>query len=227
MATLSEIIYNVKNLLAKGRQTDDELLSDRQYAFIINYYRAKLVREQILKGRATTPYIQNLGEVPLISTDRNECCENNVCIIRTEKQLPKAVTNGKEIITFVGTIYGEPYQRTNYQRSIWDSYSKYTSTFPKWYMQNDYIYITTPSTFNLKFINVQGIFSDPTKANEFRTCDCPNDEPCYQGFDYEYPLDTHLIDVIIKLMLQTELSVFIRTLEDESNDTRNTQGQQG
>ena len=47
--TLGEIIYNAKNLLNKGQSTDDFNLSDRQWSFIVNYYRAKLVKQQLQK----------------------------------------------------------------------------------------------------------------------------------------------------------------------------------
>ena len=60
----SEIIYNVKNLLAGGILSDDLDLSISQMAFIIDYYRARLVKQDQDKGRFNTElYIQNLGKV--------------------------------------------------------------------------------------------------------------------------------------------------------------------
>jgi len=42
----SEIIYNIKNLIAGGIQSDDQDLSDLQLAYIINYYRARLFKQE-------------------------------------------------------------------------------------------------------------------------------------------------------------------------------------
>ena len=43
---LSKIIYNIKNLYSGGIQSDDINLSDAQLAHIINYYRAKLIKQE-------------------------------------------------------------------------------------------------------------------------------------------------------------------------------------
>jgi hypothetical protein len=51
MASYNEIVYNLKNVYRGGITSDDETMSDRQLIFIFNYYRAKLIREDLNKGR--------------------------------------------------------------------------------------------------------------------------------------------------------------------------------
>ena len=50
---LSEIVYNIKNLIAGGLESDDENLSNAQVGFMVGYYRAKLFRQDRLKGRVS------------------------------------------------------------------------------------------------------------------------------------------------------------------------------
>jgi hypothetical protein len=222
MALLSEIIFNIKNLRKNGRVSDDDSISDRQWAFIINYYRAKLVKQEQQKKKAISGNIvQNLGKVTLIKADKNECCEIGDCILRIENPLPTAIdTDAQPLITYVGLLNGSrSFQRTTYERAIWDAHAKYTGKEPKWYQQGNYIYIVNPPTKNLKYINVQGVFEDPTKAITYRTCDCEeNGETCFEGFDYEYPLAVDKIDTVIKMIAEAELRI---TLQHGGLDTSN------
>ena len=55
MATQRELIQSVKNILRGGIQADDDAISDRQIAFLIDAARATLLRQQYNKG-------QNLSE---------------------------------------------------------------------------------------------------------------------------------------------------------------------
>lgn len=227
MATLNEIIFNIKNIVSRGRQSDDFLLSDRQVAFQVNYYRAKLLKQDLERGGNSggnsATNIQNLGKVSLIKSDINNCCNTETCILRTELKIPDVLDSKTgEFITFVGTIdHLQPFQKTSSQYEIWNKFSQFTSKNPRWYILDNYIYIVNPPTTALKYINIQGIFNDPTEAIKFRTCDCPGNElNCSDGFDEPYPLDTDKIDIITKLILQTEFNVLIQSQEDSKNDTR-------
>ena len=53
MATLKEIIYNIKNLQGRGEFTDDLKLSDRQLEFIIDHFRAELAAQKANTGKST------------------------------------------------------------------------------------------------------------------------------------------------------------------------------
>jgi hypothetical protein len=215
MATLSEIIYNVKNLRAKGRQSDDTEISDRQYAFIINYYRALLLKREFARTKDVGNAYQTLGDVKLIKADKNECCDINDCIYRTEKQLPEAL-----ITSYVGlTNLNKPFQKTTAERVIWDLQSPLTKHLPKWYETNNYIYIVNPPTDSLEIITVRGIFEDPVAANDFKTCGCIGDD-CFQGYDFDYPMSVTFLDSIYKMMADAEFKINGMFPKDTTNDTQ-------
>ena len=104
---LSEIIFNAKNLISGGIQSDDMNLSDSQLSFIIDYYRAKLFKQKQDRGTFDKQmFTQNLGHIELIESDKNLPCGNTTqCAIRTKFKIPKPM-NAKAI-SFVGLVNGD------------------------------------------------------------------------------------------------------------------------
>jgi hypothetical protein len=226
---LNSIIFNLKNLKAGGIQNREIELSDRQYAFIIGYYRALLLRREVEQGRKVKGnWIQNLGQVDFIKADKNECCDIEDCIIRTKLQIPSPVeVYENDLITYVGTTDGRTsFQRTTFNKVIWDSYAKYSGKLPKWYIQNNYIYIVNPPSSVFSIGNIQGVFGDPVKAEEFRTCDCtPDSGDCMQtmNFDFEYPLPENLLDSLYKMMVDAEIKLSMILPQDTLDDSKENQ----
>ena len=220
---LSEIVYNIKNLIAGGIESDDENLSNAQVAFMVGYYRAKLFRQDRLKGRVSREtMIQNLGKVPLIEADKNECCDIDACIMRTATKVPKPMETYTGLnITFVGEYGGRPWDKETHNSMYWAQAAKYTGKEPKWYYQNGYIYIVNPPTRMISFMNVQGIFEDPMVAEQYRTCDCPNETACLdtETLDFEYSMPLHYVDLIVKLVAETELRILTALPTDVTNDS--------
>jgi len=76
MATYKEIEYSLLNLYRGGITSDDENISGKQLMFHFRNYRAKLVREDLGKGRTLDrQLVQNLGCVEVECVDAAECCE--------------------------------------------------------------------------------------------------------------------------------------------------------
>jgi hypothetical protein len=220
MATLQAIIYNIANMRKSWTRSDDDKFTDRQAAFIINYYRATLIKQFKDKGKYLTGnLVQNLGRVELIKADQNEECSIVNCTLRVKNPLPKAIdTNSTNLITYVGPLNGsKSYQRTTYQRAIYDKYATYTSKQSKWFELGNYIYIINPPSNLLKYINIQGIFEDPTAANDYKVT-CETGE-CFIGFDYEYPMSITLLDTIYKMMADVEFKIAGTTKADTKNDS--------
>ena len=180
--TAKELIYNLKNLRAGGVQSDDTKLSDRQMLFIINYYRAKLIRQEHGKNRITSQEeVQNLGEVELIKTDSNEYdCGENACVLRTKKQVPRSlITHKSHGFTFVGMVDGMSWQYANtMDGAAWSQFQKYTGNKTKWVLQGRYIYIINPIDPLLTYISIRGVFEDPLEAASFREGDCDTKVGC-------------------------------------------------
>jgi hypothetical protein len=215
----SEIIFNVKNLLSGGIESDDENLSNNQLAFIINYYRAKLLKQKEDRGLFTKQlFVQNLGNTELIIADKNECCDVNQCILRTKFKVPKPMN--ERSITFVGLVNGKPFQISQHNKIIWELKDKWTGKEPKWYWQNGYIYIVNSPSNGLKIINIQGIFENPLIVNKFNTCKCEDDEcsNAFDSFDFEYPMPMSQVDIIVKLIAETEIRLLLSLPSDITND---------
>lgn len=228
MAKLSEIISTIRNLPRGGQgDFDDNAYTDRQLAFVVNYYRAKLIRQDLNKGKYLTQYYnQILGKVRITKANKGECgeldCEIDNVIFRTESQVPKAIdTNDKNILIYVGTIDGKnSWQKTTYQFGKYNTFSKYTGGNPKYYELNDYIYIINPPSNALKYITIVGTFEDPLKVNEFKKTACEDSTFCFDPFDMEYPLGIDQIDTIYKLIINTEFR-FNHVLQyDTENNTK-------
>lgn len=226
MATLNQIIYGYKNYRRGGIQSQSESISDRLVAFSINYYRAKLIKEYIEKGRSLPSLLhQSLGEVPLIKADLNENCEINECILRTETEIPTPLNSQLgELITYIGGIDGKsPYSKVSHSTSYLATYAKYTGKNPMWYQMGTFIYIKNPPSTILKFIAIHGIFEDPTKVNVFKSLNCSESPEivCDEfDYDYEYPLPADMIDVIYKLMMDSELRLGLIVPQDTLDNGR-------
>jgi len=56
MATLREIVYNIKNIAEGGTSlTEDSKISDSQVEFLVNVYRAKTLMQYTNSGRSVHP----------------------------------------------------------------------------------------------------------------------------------------------------------------------------
>lgn len=229
MATFSEIIYTVKNLPRGGNgDSRSNSYTDRQLAFIINYYRALLIKQYKDKSRYISGnHVQSLGKVKLIKASKHECClpdcEIGDNVYRTETPIPRVVdTNMWNLITYIGTIDGlNPWQRTTFNKFSFDKYSKFTGKNTKWYELNNYIYVVNPPSKALKYINIQGIFEDPTAANDYKDCGCEG-EDCFKGFDFDYPMNSSEIPTIIKMITDSEYRMAGMMPRDDKNDSKDT-----
>lgn len=225
---LSEIISTIRNLPRGGQgDFDDNAYTDRQLAFIVNYYRTKLIDQDINKGKVLTQYyVQTLGKVRLTKASKTECgaldCDIGDYILRTENILPKAVdTNAQNLITYVGTIDGKvPYQKTSFQSSKYDKFAKYTGNRTKYYELNSYLYIVNPPSNNLKYISITGVFEDPLQVNEFKSTSCDDSDYCFDPFDMEYPMSMKHLDTIYKLIVNTEFRFNTILQSDTDNNTK-------
>lgn len=208
--------------MSGGTTSDDFNLSDEQIKFIVDYYRAKLLKQDQDKGRfEKSLYVQNLGSVNVSSADKNECCEGD-CILRTTFKIPKPLETYRGLnITFVGTTNGSPFSMVEHNAAFWRRAAKYTSKEPGWYYQNGYIYLINPPTKMIDTINIQGIFEDPLGAEKFKRCDCPangSTDDCSDFMDVEYALPAHHVDTIIKLIASTEYRLLTGIISDVVND---------
>lgn len=229
--TFDKIIYLLMDLPRMGDgESDDNPYTDRMLATIINNKRATLVKQDKDKGKImSSDYEQSLGNVELVKVSAIDCCDYDPdlgdCILRTKNPIPAAVdTNGWDLLTYVGTVDGlTNFQRTTYQKVGFDKHLRWSKFIPRYYTMNTqaglHIYIVNPPTNVTKYITIRGIFEEPEIANTYITCGC-GDLDCFQGYKFEYPMKANHIDVIIKMVTDTDYRMSRILPKDETNDIR-------
>ena len=216
--TLNEIAYNLLNLVRGGRSNQDEHISLDQIKFNIKHYRAVFIRRDFAKNGFTSRHIeQDLGCLELQKVDPSKCCglPSSCSVYRTIEAIPRTVRhNFKESITHVGDITGTgtiPIVHSNLVKFL--SYDKYTNKNYKAYMIDDYMYIYNAD--GLKYINVRGVFEDPSEVKRFQNCD---DNECYDDDTSNYPIPMDMIQQINQGILAGELALLAGTMSDTIND---------
>jgi hypothetical protein len=217
MSTLKEIIYTIKNIKAGGVQTDDVKLSDENYADVINYYRAKLVRQEIDRGYRLDPtLIQSITadgagiEVERVKFDRGSPLSGKT-VYKTIIDIPRAIeTTKNNLITFVGNnLLGKPFQRSTPYKVGLDSARALTGLEPKWFEFNKKIYVVTEDS--LKYVTIQLVAEDPLAVLGIN-----KEVDVYDPLNVEYPMSNTMRDSLYKLIADGEYKIM--GLEDTLND---------
>lgn len=228
MATYNEIVFNLKNIYRGGQTSDDETVSDRQLIFIFDYRRAKLIREDLNKGRTIDrQLVQDLGCVEVECVDAAQCCDiadTGTSVVRTKLPIPKLVeVYERNLLLFVGSVDKlESYQITDEAQVRWSKYNKYTAKTTKAFMRsNDNFLYLVNAPKGIEVINIQGVFEDPEAVSKFNHC---TGQPCFDK-DSEYPISAHMIPIINELIMAKELRGLVTTPTDETNNTTEDAGQ--
>jgi hypothetical protein len=211
MASFQEVIFNIQNLKSGFLQSDDNKLSDRQVAFIVNYYRAKLCDQQLSKGKTLSNYFyQTIQDVEFehFKTAIGEC------ILRSKKEIPQVISSDfKDMFTYVGPMDGsKKFDEVNFNDLQTLAYSKYSSKYPKFCIKDRFMYIYLPPTLNLNKLMVRGVFESPEKVDSFTA---------FRGFNFEYPISGKMLDTIYKMIIDSEFKLGITIPQDEENDGKN------
>lgn len=219
MATYNELIYNLKNLYEGGIGSDDDNIADDQIIFMFDYYRAKLIREDLMKGRSISPFlIQEIGCMELETVDKSDCCDikTDCYILKTKEKLPKVIeVYDKNLIVYIGS----PDHETSFPlgsevQNKWAKYNKYTSDAVRSFIRGDYLYIINSDTID--FVTVQAVFENPKEIAKFKTCD---GKPCF-SYEDQYPVSAHMISVITQLISERELRLMNTFPGDTINDAK-------
>ena len=217
--TLYQIIYNIRNLV-KDSKSDDLKLSDRQYEFIVNYLREKLIVQQLQKGRSISSNIkQDLGVIELEKVDRSEDeIISKRYVLKSKVQIPQTIElDQKDLLTYVGgTDKQSPiaFKTKSYASRVKNL--KYSSKEMVAYLTDGYLYISGCSNPNLKYINVEGVFLSPRDVYNFKRED---GSPCYNPSTDRYPISGRMIDMINDLIKSKEFNLLYQIPEDLTNDS--------
>jgi hypothetical protein len=222
MASLNEIVYNVRNLPYGGFTSDDTNVTDDQIEFIVNYLRAKMFREAVetRHKRGWEPFVQDLGSVPFSLVDKSECVEitTDCDILRSTTAIPIPLdVNNSAAITAVQAVDGSySFSKTYLAASKWQRFNKWTPRVSKWYYKNGYVYVTENE--EIEALNLRGVFEKPRSAGAYKNCD---GKPCWTP-DTEYPIAGWMLKDITDTILRGEAVVMMMGRADDKNDGQDT-----
>jgi len=216
--TLQEIIYTIKNSLG----TDAEELTNRQYKFIIDYYRAKLLRQRLKAGElvspAFSPVIHKIQLKALEDSDPGSL-DTDGGTLKTVKSIPVIIPHTKEsTLMYLGATDGFlPFQETAFQALDLEQHAKYIKKQPKWYLLGSKIYITNPPDEQVEYISLQGIFEDPAAA---AALSADFDTDSLRNYSFEYAMAGDMVDTIVKLIRDNEMAPLLKELDEDDNSQR-------
>jgi hypothetical protein len=205
--TAKEIIHNIKNLRAGGKQTDDELLSDFQYLWIIDYYRSMLIKQQVNQGQTIGEFMkQNLGYIAIKQTDFDDCLYETV-------EIPKPIEFHKiDGLTYVGDGDRMGYQRTNKNASHWHDFRKFTSKLPVYYINDGKLVVKHFQ--GIRDVYVEGVFERPINVIKFN-----GKFNALDPMEFTYPINSAMLDSLYKLVVDSEIKLSLLLPVDNLNDS--------
>jgi|TARA_X000001388_G_scaffold64869_1_gene51174 hypothetical protein len=222
MATIKEIVYDIKNLIRGGQQSDDEIISDRQIEFQINSLRAQFIRQDLNKRRSISDNIKQVIHCLDVEPVSGSTCglPADLKIMRSKHQIPNPIeTSHSDLITSIGPtgILATNFQMIPYNRAAWIGTNKYTKLMTFAFLLDNFIYITGPDSKYLEKIKAEGVFQNPREISNFVDS---KGNLSYDPDNHDYPLSTSMLDLIKSSMLAQNMKPFIETLTDNSNNSK-------
>lgn len=221
---LEEVIQRVQSLYSKGVQSRDSRLTARHIYSAVVSARSTLLRQQKNKNQLINQWLyQTLPcvELKLAPVHECPCVPNNKCsILRSVYQLPSPITSlDNHLIQSVTTLDGSiGFDASTFDNIKYASGNKYTSTKPKYYIRNRYIYFSGFTT--LKALAITGLFENPLEAKKFPSiCPCTNCE-CEDIMKWDFPvIDGDLSRAIFQLASEELISMFKQMKEDKNSNS--------
>lgn len=222
MATLNELVFGVLSSVAPYASEDTRFTYEK-VAYDIKNSRAVLIRNELNKNRSIDPaIIQSLGCVPVKAVDEAECCSvtTGCYIMRTVEKIPNTIeTYNKKLVTRIGPIKltEKGYNIVSYNQAQYSGNGEYTKKEVYAFIHNGYVYLKSknPDIYQLKYINIQGIFENPEDLTAYQ-CSETDETPCYNE-DSSYPLNAWMIGYIENLLYE-KYAKMLQIPDDKSND---------
>lgn len=205
--TLKVIIYDLLNIIRGAKISDDEIITEKQVETWIHQYRAKLIKQDLDKGKFVNPdYVQEFknsdGSPLAVSPDIQE----TRVLYRTDVQIPKTIdTNFKSGLLYIGDLEGNIIQLIPEQRANYQQYNRYVPNEPICWLNNRYIYIL--NYVGNETISIRGVFEVPTEADQTMT------------LDSKYPIPINMLPTLKDMILKLELGITFSNPNDDSNDS--------
>lgn len=223
---IGEISQRVQSLYSKGVASDDSRLSNRLVYNKLLTVRARLISQEAKKKQRVSQWnYQVISCIELIKVPAHECpclppigCD----MLRSKYKLPKPLSglSGSLIQTVTTIDRGKKLNEVSMNAVKSLTGNKYTSKSINYFIEEGYLYITSPS--KIEFVRLIGLFEDPIKAKQFENFCKENCVDCTDCIDYqeeEFPIDNDMIDTLIELTVQELVILFRQSVQDETNDS--------
>jgi len=216
--TLGTITSDLKNIIRGAQVTQSEPISNRQIEAWIHQYRAKILKQDIDKGKAiNVDYVQTIQSLELEEVDEAEgsTLSTDYKTFRTKIQVPHTIDfNFKSGFMYIGTINGQEIQLSPEGQSRWQQYKKYTATDRIAYEKNGYLYVTNDK--ELRYITVRGVFEIPPEVSHINN---PNELIADVTTNSPYPIPINMVPTLKEMILRLELGVEAQAYSDITNDS--------
>ena len=222
MATIKEIVYDLKNIIRGGLQSDDEMISDRQIEFQVSSLRAQYIRQDVNKRRSISDNIKQIIHCLEVEPVSGTTCglSDDIMIVRSKEKIPNAIeTAHKDLITAIGPtgILSPNFHMIPYNRAPWAGNNRYTKRMTFAFLLDSFVYITGPEAEMLEQIKVEGVWQNPRDIEKYTMEDGTSS---YDAETEEYPLSTSMLDLIKQGMLAQNLQPMIQMPTDISNNAK-------
>ena len=210
--TFKEVIYNIKNLRQAGRQSQDALLSNGQYAFIINQYRASLIAKDSDRKKALAPQVEQTFSVKF---ERIRSMEEGIFsdLQVYQVKLPTVIQSSSRPL-YQGvrrSMLSSSFPRSTSTSIRNDLFAPLTGNMARYFPIGDVLYVITPEP--LKELFVSGVFFDPLEVESYLDRLNP-----FDPYDFPYPIDPNTLDSLYKLMTDAEIKLSMIAPNDTSAD---------
>ena len=216
--TLNTITTDLLNIIRGAQITQSEPISKRQLEAWVHEYRAKLIKQDLDKGKVPNPaYVQVLQALELEEVDEAEgtTVDTDYQTFRTKLQIPKVLDlNFKQGFFYVGTVTGQEIQFSSEAKARWQEHKKYTSNDPVAYLKDNYIYVTNDRNF--RYITVRGVFEVPPEVSHLNN---PNETVTDVTENSPYPIPINMLPTLKEMILKVELGIESRAYSDLTNDS--------
>ena len=222
MATIKEIVYDVKNIIRGGLQSDDEMISDRQIEFQIDSLRAQFIRQDVNKRRSISDNIKQMIHRLEVEPVQGTTCglANDIHVVRSKEKVPNAVeTSHQDLITAIGPtgVLSVNFHMIPYNRAPWAGTNRYTKHMTFCFLLDSFVYVIGPEAEVLDYIKVEGVWQSPRDIEKYTD---KHGHASYNPETDEYPLSTSMLDLIKQSMLATNLQPLVQMPTDVSNNSK-------
>lgn len=217
MATLPQLIYNIRNLASGGMTNRAHPFSDRQIEFWINYYRNILVsRDVVRNGNVYADVEQDLGCLTLTKADAAMCSQycwgENVYYVCIPDILDLPNNMG---LTFFGLVDKQtriPISEYNY--GSYSNFNRFTPRRMYGTMIGNIISVHNVDDMNpLEGVNARIVAANPTNLTA-----CGVELTCFDRVNGRYPIPAHLEQPMMDMILQKELGLAVSIKSDKKAD---------